>query len=543
MVDTSIPMLQRTFDEMGAPLHTVPFCVLDLETTGGSAADHSITEIGAAKFVGGEQVGSFQTLVNPGTEIPPFITILTGITHAMVIEAPRIDEAFPSFLEFLADSVIVGHNVRFDMSFLNGAAMQLGYGRLENQVIDTLGLARRLVRGEVRNLKLSSLAAHFRSPITPTHRAYEDAAATAHVFHCLLERAGTVGVTALEDLLQLPTARGSASYKKIALADELPRRPGVYFFQDRRGEVFYVGKAKNLRTRVRSYFYGDNRRTVTNMLNELESVDYRVCATELEASITELRLIHSYRPRYNRRSKPPKSSHWLKVTKEPFPRLSLVRTLKENSIGYLGPFRSRKSAERVMWALWDALPLRRCTSRPGSRSSPCAFAQLGVATCPCDGNGDAASYEAVIATLMRSLNGSPEFVLEPLQDRMRQFAADHRYEEAAWLRDRYRALATALDRRAAWQALTTAGRIVAEHRNGDHVAIDHGRFESAWQGSAAPLPAPSIPPDYVIPEVPASVMDSEEAHLLWTWLRSPDVRILEASGTWCEPVLAPELAA
>ena len=223
--------------------------MLDLETTGGSPGDCEITEIGAVNYLGGEETGVFQTLVNPGLAIPPFITILTGITHAMVIEAPPIQEAFPQLVEFIGDRVIVGHNVRFDLSFLNAAARRRGYEKLPNRVVDTCGLARRLVRSEVRNLKLATLAAHFRSPVTPTHRALEDARATAHVLHALLERVGTMGVTALEDLLQLPTAKGSPNYRKIALADELPRRPDVYLFKDRTGSVFYVGKAKNLRTR------------------------------------------------------------------------------------------------------------------------------------------------------------------------------------------------------------------------------------------------------------------------------------------------------
>ena len=91
--------------------------------------------------------------------------------HAMVIEAPPIQEAFPQLVEFIGDRVIVGHNVRFDLSFLNAAARRLGYEKLPTRVVDTCGLARRLVRSEVRNLKLATLAAHFRSPVTPTHRA------------------------------------------------------------------------------------------------------------------------------------------------------------------------------------------------------------------------------------------------------------------------------------------------------------------------------------------------------------------------------------
>ena len=237
-------MGQRSFDDLGAPLHEVPFCVLDLETTGGSPQNCEITEIGAVRFVGGEPAGTFHTLVNPGVEIPPTITVLTGITQAMVVEAPRIEEALPSFLEFLGGDVVVGHNVRFDLSFLNAAALRLGYGRLANRSVDTLGLARRLVRNELRSLRLGSLAAHFRSPVAPTHRALDDARATAHVLWGLLERAGILGVTHLEDLLRLPTARGAPHYKKIELTEALPRRPGIYLFKDRNDNVIYVGKAK-----------------------------------------------------------------------------------------------------------------------------------------------------------------------------------------------------------------------------------------------------------------------------------------------------------
>ena len=536
-------MLQRSFEDMGAPLHTVPFCVLDLETTGASAATEAITEIGAVKYVGGQEVGRFQTLVNPGRSVPPMITILTGITQVMLIEAPKIEEAFPTFLEFLGDSVIVGHNVRFDMSFLNAAAIELGYGRLVNQVTDTLGLARRLVRNDVRNLKLGTLAAHFGSPVTPNHRALADAEATAHVFHSLLERVGSLGVTALEDLLTLPTARGSSEYGKIALANDLPRRPGVYFFRDRRGEVFYVGKAKNLRTRVRSYFYGDTRKSVTNMLKELVAVDFAACATELEALVIELRLIHDHKPRYNRKSKPPKSSHWVKLTNESFPRLALVRTLKEDGLMYLGPFRSRRSAETVMHAIWDALPIRRCTGRPGSRSAPCGFAQLGVSACPCDGNETAEAYGAVVADLLRGVNESPALLLQPLRTRMMEHAIAQRYEEAAWMRDRYQALARAMEHRLQWQAMRRAGSIWAEHKNGDHSLISLGRHVGSWRGDTTPLPMHDERATLAVTEVPATVLESEEARLVWKWLSEPAVTITATSEKALLAVAVPPLAA
>lgn len=529
--------IQRSFEEMGAPLYDVPFCILDLETTGATPADCGITEIGAVLYKGGEELGSFQTLVDPGREIPPFITVLTGITHAMVINAPKIEEAFPTFLEFLGDAVIVGHNVRFDLSFLNAAAMQLGYGKLPNRWVDTLGLARRLVRREVRNFKLETLAAHFRSPDKPTHRALDDAQATAWVLHRLLERAGTIGVTALEDLLQLPTARGSQHYAKIRLTDPLPRKPGVYLFRDRNDEIFYVGKAKNLRTRVRSYFYGDHRRSVATMLAELDRIEHRVCATELEAEVTELRLIHEHRPRHNRRSKPPKSSHWVKLTKEAFPRLSLVRTQREDGLAYLGPFRSRRSAELVMTAIWDALPIRRCSGRAGGRGAPCAPAQMGVAMCPCDGVLTNDEYAPVVRRLIDGINRDPAILLDPLATRMSDLASLQRYEEAAWTRDRYRALARALQRRREWQTMNAAGRVWVESSDGDGALIEQGRLSSAWSvSSGLTLTAADVSPNDEWPQTPPSVQAAEEAHLIWRWFATAGVHLLDASGPIALPV-------
>ena len=517
--------IQRTFDDLGSHLSEVPFCVLDLETTGGAAAELGITEIGAVRYRGGVETGRFHTLVNPGLPIPAFITILTGITQAMVVEAPRVAEVMPAFLEFLGDAVVVGHNVRYDLSFLNAAAEALGYGRLPNRSVDTLGLARRLVHDEIRDLTLGSLAAHSRSPVTPNHRALDDALATAHLLWWLLERAGTIGVTHLDDLLALPSARGRADYRKISLADGLPRRPGVYLFRDRRGEVFYVGKAKDLRTRVRSYFYGDTRRSIQQMLRELDAVDHRVCDTELEAEVTELRLIAAHRPRHNRRSKPPRSSHWVRLTDEAFPRLSLVRTVA-GGLFHLGPFRSMTSARLVMEALWDAVPVRRCTHRPGSRSAPCSFAQLGAALCPCDGSLSADEYSPVVATLVRAVESEPRLVLDPLERRITALAAELRFEEAGWVRDRHRALGRALERRRAWGALQRAGMVRAAGPDGGAL-IDRGRLIASWPvGDRVPL-LPFGGGDADPVEVPRNVADAEEAHLVWKWLTGGEVSLVD----------------
>lgn len=195
---------QPSLEEVELTLAETTFVVIDLETTGGSPRESKITEIGAVKIRGGEIIGEFQTLVNPDSPIPPFITVLTGITDAMVIEAPRIGEAMFSLIEFIGsanESVLVAHNAPFDIGFLKSAAESLGLAWPKYQVLDTARISRyALSRDEVLNFKLQTLANFFGSSTNPDHRALSDARATVDVFHGILERFGSLGVFTLSDL-------------------------------------------------------------------------------------------------------------------------------------------------------------------------------------------------------------------------------------------------------------------------------------------------------------------------------------------------------
>lgn len=458
-------VLQRSFDDLGTPLHEVTFCVLDLETTGGSAADCAITEIGAVKVRGGECLGTFQTLVNPGQAIPPEITVLTGITQAMVLPAPRIEEVLGSLVDFIGDAVFVGHNVRFDLGFLQAALARDQRPPLRNRVVDTVALARRLVADEVPNCRLGTLAERFRLDHRPSHRALDDALATVDLLHLLLERAAGLGVTGLDDLLALPTINGHPAAAKLALTNDLPRRPGVYLFRDGAGRVLYVGKATNLRSRVRSYFSGERRRKVPQLLRETQAIEHRVCTSPLEAAVTEVRLIHELQPRYNRRGRRPGRYAYLKLTcNERFPRLSIVRVPKADGGLYLGPLPSTRAAREVADAIETVVPLRRCTARVSGtpRPAPCAPAQLGVATCPCAGQVSELEYAALVDRVVRGLTVEPRLLLDPLHDRMAALAAQARFEEAADVRDRARALAAAVRRQQRLDRLRRAGTVVVE---------------------------------------------------------------------------------
>jgi len=125
---------QRSFDDLGTPLADVTFCVLDIETTGGDRNTDLITEIGMVKVRAGVCLGTLQTLINPGRAIPPMITVLTGITESMVVRAPAIEAVLPAMIEFLGDAVVVGHNVGFDMAFINSALTRRGDPEIVNPV-------------------------------------------------------------------------------------------------------------------------------------------------------------------------------------------------------------------------------------------------------------------------------------------------------------------------------------------------------------------------------------------------------------------------
>jgi DNA polymerase-3 subunit epsilon len=491
--------IQGRLDDLGTPLLDVEFVVLDLETTGGSPAHDRITEVGAVKVRGGEILGTFHTLVNPEVPIPPLISALTGITNPMVADAEPIEVVLPCLLEFLGGAVLVAHNASFDRRFVQANLERHGYQRIPNRVVCTARLARKLLpRDEVPNVRLATLAAYLGATVTPCHRALTDAQATVDVFHSLLERAGSYGVLALEDLIEFPSARAGASFKKVHLADRLPHCPGVYLFRDAAGRVLYVGKAKDLRTRVRSYFSGDGRVKIADLLRELAAIDHQPCATELEASVREVRLIQHHRPRYNRRSRNPERYCYLKLTRERFPRLSLVRRVLPDGARYLGPFPSAGQAELVKAAIEDALPLRRCTMRLGARGggSACALLELGRCLGPCTGAVAEERYAALVATLETALDGDPEPVLGPLRRRMAGYAADQRYEQAAGARDRLEALTRALAEARRAAALATADEIVLArpHPEGREVTVvRRGQLAAVALLPAADAPAAGSP--------------------------------------------------
>ncbi|NHC44876.1 DEDD exonuclease domain-containing protein [Motilibacter aurantiacus] len=543
--------LQGTFDELGTPLRETTFVVVDLETTGGSPQGGSrITEIGAVKVRGGQRLGEFQTLVDPGCPVPAFVAVLTGITDSMLYGQPRIETVLPAFLEWCGpDVVLVAHNAPFDTGFLRFAADEAGIPWPSYAVVDTARLARQLVsKDESPNCKLSSLARVFGSATTPNHRALEDARATVDVLHGMLERLGGIGVHSLEELSTFTSRVTPQQRRKRYLADALPSKPGVYVFRDAKGKALYVGTSKDLRSRVRTYFTASEpRRRMAEMVGLAEKVDAIVCATSLEAQVRELRLIAELRPRYNRRSKFPERSVWLKLTDEAFPRLSIVRQVRDDGGSYLGPFGSTRTAERARDAVHQAFRIRQCNARlsPRKATPACALAEMGRCGAPCDGRESVEEYAVHAAAVRAAFRSDARDLAAVLERRIERLSEQERFEDAAAARDRLAAFVRGAARTQRLAALAASGLLVAARpRTGggwDLAAVRWGRLVGSCAVPRQEHPAPHIEAMLATAEsvtpgpgpLPCSL--AEEAERVLDWLEQPGTRLVELEGTWASP--------
>jgi DNA polymerase-3 subunit epsilon len=327
-------------------LEQATYVVVDLETTGLSAARDRICEIGAVRVRELEIAATWETLVAPGVPLPPSIGALTGIEARDLRGAPPPSAAVRRFLGFAGDAVLVAHNARFDLAFLDREVERLTGRRIAAPVVDTVWLARRLLAGRSERVGLASLAWFFGTAARPCHRALPDAEATAEILIRLLGLAQERGARTVADVLALATPQARRVHAKRTLAAGAPARPGVYLFRDAHDRVLYVGRARDLRSRLRSYFgTGRQRPSVEAALGALERVEWRVLGSELEASLAELRLIRELQPPANARG-----------------RLERAVYLRRRGDGVVvsakpsewGPFRSRRRVELAARALAGA---------------------------------------------------------------------------------------------------------------------------------------------------------------------------------------------
>ncbi len=426
-------------DRLARSLGEVAFVVVDLETTGGGADGSGIIEIGAVRVVGGRLADRFVTFVDPGRPIPPFVSHLTGITDAMVADAPPLAAALPHFVDFLGDGVLVAHNAAFDVGHLDAAHLAHVGRPLGLPSLCTLRLARRFLP-ELRRRSLDAVAAELGIGCTGRHRALPDASIAAEILCVFLERAAERGIGRLDQLLDFQRSAGDGRPFVVHVPrerlDQVPATPGVYHLLGADDRLLYVGKAVRLRDRLASYF--TNARGHSPRVLDLirHTYDFRFVETgsELAASLLEARQIVALRPPYNRQRRHLPRVAFLKLhRRSAWPRLAVTTRLAADRGVYVGPFRSVEAAERAHAVLARLFGLRTCPGKlaPSPDATPCLSGQVGACSAPCAARIEEGVYTARVETLLAFLDGDEDGPLATLAERRDRLAGELRFEAAA----------------------------------------------------------------------------------------------------------------
>nr|WP_269091302.1 DEDD exonuclease domain-containing protein [Corynebacterium pseudokroppenstedtii] len=564
------------------------FVVVDLETTGLSAHDDRIIEIGAVKIQGGEEISRFSTFVDPGRLIPSLITNITGISDDDVNGAPEEAQAVKDFLQFSRGTVLVAHNARFDIGFLQAASMRAHITWPQPTHLCTLVLARTMLdRSAVGSFKLSSLARHFHATTTPTHRALDDALATVTVFHGLLEELGSQDIIHVGDIPTRP-ARGAtgASVSQVPtpdatsispspnryrhLIEDVPSSPGVYIFRSHSGEPLYIGTAVNLRRRLKQYINGnDKRRLIPHLLPQTRNIDTIECAHGFEAEVREATLIAKFRPPFNRRSKEPRQYWWISGARPRSHDVSRATISRDpRSPNALGPFRTRQKATTAARLLGigaptaSGLPVDQAINWPPSLSTAeeriAAFLnpdgalypdEVGTsvpATACNDIPTDGHSYTLQnLEETRRSQRDRPDYY-QQLINVVTDLASDGRFQRAALTRDAVAALLSTTATAQAYRALaeTPEMRLTAPDGEGgwNLAVVRYGRLASAGHvakggahGNAVDLllaHATHVEPD----SSPLGGASIEQLRVIRRWMEKPGVRPGPGCEGWSMPI-------
>ncbi len=229
----------------------------------------------------------------------------------------------------------------------------------------------------------------------------------------------------------------------IENSTDLPEKPGVYLLKDIQDNILYVGKAKSLKKRVKSYFKDEIEDPKTRVLmRHFHHLEYMVTDTEKEALILESNLIKKILPRYNIRLKDDKRYPYLQITSEEYPRLLITRNIKEDDSHYYGPFTDVTSLRSILKLLKPVFHLRDCKRMDG----PCLNYQINLCPAPCSGNGIKRDYQENVKKVKLFLEGRHEEVLDILRREMDQAATNHNYEKAAIIRDQLFSLKEVMER-------------------------------------------------------------------------------------------------
>jgi DNA polymerase-3 subunit epsilon len=423
------------------PFDKAEFSVLDVETTGLTARYNGIIEIGIVKVKGLKITDRYSTLINPGRQIPFYITQFTGITDDDTFNAPLFEEVADGITEFISDSVITAHNLSFDRSFLNKEYLLIGKEKPDNPQLCTLRLSKRLYP-ELRSRSLASLSYHLKVKLLNAHRALPDAEATAQILIRMLKNLKrNDDVKTLSDLLSLqviPSQKETRIRISKHLKEDvysLPEAPGVYYFLNSKGKVIYIGKAKSLSKRVRSYFLLTAQRKAKKIIKQTKRIKYEVTNSELTALLSEAELIKLINPRHNYQLKQYGNKYFLRVNRNhPYPDIEISNKFDFDGNDYFGLFVTKKKAEVIYEVIKKAFTLRECSNQEFLKSKRCFLAEIERCTAPCESK-DKEIYQDELDKAYEFLYGKNQNILNRLLNKMKFYSEKQKYEKAGEIKE------------------------------------------------------------------------------------------------------------
>jgi DNA polymerase III subunit epsilon len=355
------------------------YVLLDLETTGGNAVHDRITEIAAVRFENGVEVARWSTLVNPGVHISSFIEQLTGISNALVANAPGFEEVAPQLLKLLDGAVLVAHNVRFDHGFLLNEFSRTGV-TLRTQTLCTVRLSRLLYPG-VKGHGLDAIMQRHGISTESRHRAMGDVQVMQTWLTQVTQQFGAEHVRRqVQVLLQGSAALPPQLNTNVA---DIPEGPGVYLFYGEGTQALFVGKAAKLRSRVMSHFQTTSRDARDmRIAQDIRRIEWIETAGELGATLLEARMLKQHQPLHNRQLRRESNLCAWRLDTNPNarPLLTMVRgaELSPQQFGNLyGPYRSKNQALSQLRELAEQYQL--CLQALGLESGkgPCSAHKIG----------------------------------------------------------------------------------------------------------------------------------------------------------------------
>lgn len=433
-----------------------PFIVCDVETTGLSSINNRITEIALIKVRSGEIIDRYTTLINPQQHIPREITHLTGISDEDVINKPVFSEISNEIISFLNPAenlnlIFTGHNVMFDYRFLLHSFLRIDKP-LDFKTLCTCKLARRLLK-RLRSKSLINVASYFGIKFKRFHRAYDDALATSQILINFLDiLSEEYEFENIEEILKFQNCRiynnenKSPVLKRLNVSlKDFPKSPGVYFMKSRNDEILYIGKAKNLRERLSSYFRYNSELPLKlrRLLTNINAIEYEITNSELSALILESKLIKEHKPRFNSAIKRFRFHPFLKIdVQNDFPKVEKVYEIENDGANYYGPFQSGLTVNRLLKDINEEYKLRKCdfkNLKPAKNHSTCMYLEMGKCNAPCNFSQSKPQYQEEVINVHNFLTSLENQSAQKLYEiRMNEFSEKMDYERAAFVRDRLR---------------------------------------------------------------------------------------------------------